>query len=633
MYQEFFQLAERPFKTDPFAKHYFPSKDCEQALQLCRLAILESTGPVLLIGATGLGKSMILAVLTEQFGNQFSVVNLATTSIQTPADLLQNILFELDRPYRNMLEGEMRLALMEHLKRGEPSQGILLLCDEAHALPESVLQELKSILNFVRDGQSRIRLILAGDHPLEETLTLPALESLNQRIAARCYLHTMQPDECIEYIDQHLVRAGQSASHVFEPSALEAMVEISKGVPRLINQLCCHGMILAVAHGAQKVTRDFVSQAWTDIQQMPTPWSNTESKASNLKDWAVVEFGELDEVDSSKNDEPNKHMNAQIESSEASSDEISFNDSNSIACDDPCLDPGTQEEPATAENETNIEANNESNVGTTSADAAWAGDTAFSTTFSTVTTTPSLSLPKHVPAENIPHDQISLEPNVQIEPKCEDVFGGGFDEEEMVDDQFTRWSAEQNRSSIDVSDDELKGLFDHADGIRHELESQNLQATPGPEIVIESTNTMEAEPYRPSEDTRELEELYNLFDNQEKLAEEVGKAAKPLDPRDQPLEADDTRTLEIENLATDYPIVEHTSYRDQSENDSIPISGQSNDDRDMLLVSQVNHRPNSASPEQDAQTGETTSQGQAARTDYHALFQRLRGDGSSSPVV
>ena len=177
MYQDFFQLAERPFKSNPCAHDYFPSQDGEQALQLCRLAIEEASGPAVVIGGTGTGKSMVLSVIADQYRERFALVRLTTNSLRSPADLLQNILFELNCPYRGMLEGEMRLALMEYLNRESTRpEGILILCDEADTLNEEILNEFKSILNYVCEGQPRVRLILAGGPRLEETLTLPALD-------------------------------------------------------------------------------------------------------------------------------------------------------------------------------------------------------------------------------------------------------------------------------------------------------------------------------------------------------------------------------------------------------------------------------------------------------------------------
>ena len=85
---------------------------------------------------------------------------------------------------------------MDYLKPSDRCPNGLLLCvDEAHLLQTKLLEELKMITNLVRDGRPRARLVLAGNATIEERLTDPKLESLNQRIATRAYLQPMSQHE------------------------------------------------------------------------------------------------------------------------------------------------------------------------------------------------------------------------------------------------------------------------------------------------------------------------------------------------------------------------------------------------------------------------------------------------------
>ena len=51
----------------------------------------------------------------------------------------------------------------------------------AHTLPYRLLEELRLITNLVRDGQSRVQLILAGGPVLEERFAHPKLDSFGRR--------------------------------------------------------------------------------------------------------------------------------------------------------------------------------------------------------------------------------------------------------------------------------------------------------------------------------------------------------------------------------------------------------------------------------------------------------------------
>ena len=306
MYQDFFQLSERPFASAPYAPHYCPSKYFDKALHNAQQAVDESLGTVLVFGENGIGKSMFLELLSERYRNYLRVVRLVCSASATRTDLLQNILFELDRPYQGMREGELRLALMDFLKPGEKCKnGLLLLIDDAQTLSSDLLQELNTFAGFVREGRTRVRTVLAGTHQLEELLTLPALNSFSQRVAARCYLQPMTRDESIQYIEHHLLRTGRRTNEIFSPDAIARAVDFSDGVPRIINQIMCQSLILGAAHSVDRIDQQVVDLAWQDIQQLPTDFVDgaSETDSANATGWAVVEFGELDQSgDRSKED-------------------------------------------------------------------------------------------------------------------------------------------------------------------------------------------------------------------------------------------------------------------------------------------------------------------------------------------
>jgi len=65
------------------------------------------------------------------------------------------------------------------------------------------------------------------------------------------------------------------------------------GVPRLVNQVCDHALLLAYVAGRKTIEPANVEEAWADLQQLPAPWSG-ESK-SDVANSGVIEFGSLDD--------------------------------------------------------------------------------------------------------------------------------------------------------------------------------------------------------------------------------------------------------------------------------------------------------------------------------------------------
>lgn len=303
MYEDFFHFEHRPFASVPQVASYFPAAASEAARESLARCVQRAEGPALLIGPPGTGKSLLCHLLIEQFSETLEVAYLAGAHLATRRALLQAILFELKRPYRGLDEGELRLALIDHLAPCEANpHGLLLIVDEAQTLPLRLLEELRLITNLVRQGQPRVRLVLAGGHELEERFASPQLDAFSQRIAARCYLQAFQRAETADYVAAQIRACGGRPDGVFTREAIDAVHDATDGVPRLINQLCDHALILAYAAGLPRIDRDGVEEAWADLQQLPTPWNAANSNrgfgvVTDQDQDSVIEFGGLDDDD------------------------------------------------------------------------------------------------------------------------------------------------------------------------------------------------------------------------------------------------------------------------------------------------------------------------------------------------
>ncbi|TVS16084.1 MAG: AAA family ATPase [Planctomycetaceae bacterium] len=292
MYESFFQLHRRPFCSTPQAEFYFPAASIENALQTLVRLVERAEGPGLLIGGPGTGKTLVCQMLKRRFCETFHVVLLNSAQLTTHRALLQHILFALELPYRGLDEGELLLAFMEFLQSQETSKtGLLLLVDEAHTLPTAVLEGLRTITNVTQDDQPRVHIILAGGSGLEERFAHPELSCFNQRLAARCYLQSLNYEETCGYVHWRISKAGASPDHVFAHDAWQPVYHATDGIPRLINQVCDHALILACAAGQSHLDGHRIEEAWADLQQLPTPWQPARTEPAETA--GVVEFGGL----------------------------------------------------------------------------------------------------------------------------------------------------------------------------------------------------------------------------------------------------------------------------------------------------------------------------------------------------
>ena len=294
MYEGHFNLRGRPFLAAPDSAQYFPGVTIELARRTLIRSIARGEGPGLVIGAPGTGKSLLCQLIAEEFSAKFAVALLISGRFGTRAALLQAILHQLRLPYRGVEEGELRLSLVDCLDPAAGQhEGLLLIVDEAHLLPWKVLEEIRLLTNLVRDSQPRVRVVITGNSVLEERFANPKLSSFSQRLAARCYLGAMDATETAAYVRAQIAFVGGDADGLLDDDALRAVHRASDGVPRLVNQICDHALIMACVAGLHRLNDAAIDEAWADLQQLPAPWS---AKPTDAPSNGVVEFGGLDDM-------------------------------------------------------------------------------------------------------------------------------------------------------------------------------------------------------------------------------------------------------------------------------------------------------------------------------------------------
>lgn len=295
MYEDFFGLSHRPFPSVPSLVGYQESVSHAEAMETILRCVRRDEGIATLFAAPGLGKTTLAMRLQEELDGQFEVVRLNSGHCGSRRALLQAIAYELGLPHRSLEEGELRIQLAEHVERLDSRRvmGIVLLADEADMLPIRLLEELRLLTNFTRKDRSQISVVLLGNLALEERLSSPYLASFNQRVGARAYLQPLSKSEATQYIRQQMQQSGTKRP-VFDDAAIEVIFARSQGVPRVINQLCDHSLLLAALGGLRTLDGESVEEAWADLQRLPSPKRQIRTDGAHKTD-SLIEFGSLDD--------------------------------------------------------------------------------------------------------------------------------------------------------------------------------------------------------------------------------------------------------------------------------------------------------------------------------------------------
>ena len=138
----------------------------------------------------------------------------------------------------------------EALETEEAERGrrVVLVIDESHLLTAEQLEQLRLLTNSQMDSHAAFACLLLGQPTLRRRIRLGAFAALDQRIALRYALDGMDAQETGEYIAHHLKLAGRSDT-IFSDEATALIHEISRGLPRQVNNLATQALIAAYATG------------------------------------------------------------------------------------------------------------------------------------------------------------------------------------------------------------------------------------------------------------------------------------------------------------------------------------------------------------------------------------------------
>jgi type II secretory pathway predicted ATPase ExeA len=152
------------------------------------------------------------------------------------------------------------LAAEDH----ERGRTVVLVLDEAHLLQADQLEELRLLTNADMDSHSPFACLLVGQPTLRRRIKLGTFAALDQRIALRYAMSGMDGAETKAYLSHHLKLAGRSDT-LFSDDATALIHQVSRGLPRAVNNLAVQALVAAFATGKAIVDESSARAAVTEV--------------------------------------------------------------------------------------------------------------------------------------------------------------------------------------------------------------------------------------------------------------------------------------------------------------------------------------------------------------------------------
>jgi type II secretory pathway predicted ATPase ExeA len=267
MYLEHFGLSEIPFRITPHTEFFFAGANRGATLEALIYAIIHDEGIVKVSGEVGSGKTMLCRVLMERLPPQVVIVYLANPSLSRD-DILFAIAhdLELSIPENTRTSAVVRTLHARLIELHSQGRQVVVLIDEAHAMPTETLEEVRLLSNLETSQHKLLQLVMFGQPELDDILARPNMRQLKERVTQHFCLEPMRRDDIAHYLDFRMRTAGYRGPEVFSPAAVRLITGASQGLTRRINILAEKSLLAAFAAGTHLITPKEAGIAIRDSQ-------------------------------------------------------------------------------------------------------------------------------------------------------------------------------------------------------------------------------------------------------------------------------------------------------------------------------------------------------------------------------
>lgn len=247
IYTDHFGLSGKPFSLLPDPGLIFWSNGHKHAYSMLEYG-LQNFAPIILItGEVGAGKTTLIHYLLRSAPRDL-VIGLVSNADGRNGRMLRWALSLLGQTVGGRPGYVRMFRQFEAFLRAQAAAGrhTILIVDEAQNLPATMLEELRCLSNLNAAESELLRIVLVGQPELRHAIAQPRLLQFAQRVASDFHLQGMSREGVYAYIAHRLKVAG-AVREIFTPQACDVIFEASRGLPRVVNQLCDTALVCAFA--------------------------------------------------------------------------------------------------------------------------------------------------------------------------------------------------------------------------------------------------------------------------------------------------------------------------------------------------------------------------------------------------
>jgi MSHA biogenesis protein MshM len=267
VYLKHFGLRNKPFVVTPETEAFFLGGSRKAIFESILYVAQNEEGIFKITGEVGSGKTTVCRYLLKTLSpKEYKIIYIADPTLtreQMMFALSDGLGIEASRnsPEVLVLNLQKRLA---HLHK--TNRRVVLLIDEAHAMPEETLDQIRLISQIEASGSKLMRVALFGPEELDHNLALPELRAVRDRITQSFRLKRLNVEDIDGYLKFKLTAAGYEGPPVFSTNAARIIARLTNGIPRRINIVADKALLSASLDGRFEVQSRDVATAAREIK-------------------------------------------------------------------------------------------------------------------------------------------------------------------------------------------------------------------------------------------------------------------------------------------------------------------------------------------------------------------------------
>lgn len=230
--------SDTPFSVSPDPTRLFITPSLKAAVHKVKYTIDKRQGLTCLLGDAGMGKSSVLRYVYSAYEpeDNVEVAFLSEPDFSRPYAFVRSICSEFNVPSKRSLHDQKNAFKEFVLGKAEEGKNVVLMLDEAQGMDSTMLEIVRSFLNYESNRAKLLQVVLAGQLELRDRLRLPANRAIKSRIIMYSVLDPLSVAETKAMLVHRCSLLEMALP--FPDAAIAMIYEAAGGNPREILRFC-----------------------------------------------------------------------------------------------------------------------------------------------------------------------------------------------------------------------------------------------------------------------------------------------------------------------------------------------------------------------------------------------------------